>query len=91
MIVDPFGVTADRLAPYQVGFNPMALLGTDSPSLIVDAGLIADALVVGSPQADPYWDESARNLIEGLILHVATYPAYEERRKLVISRLVTVS
>ena len=43
----------------------MALLGADSPSLIVDAGLIADALVVGSPQADPYWDESARNLIEG--------------------------
>jgi type IV secretion system protein VirD4 len=54
VIVDPFGVTADRLAPYQVGFNPMALLGADCPSLIVDAGLIAYALVVGSPQADPY-------------------------------------
>lgn len=85
-IVDPFGVTAERLAEYRVGFNPMTLLKPDSPSLIVDAGLIADALVVGSPQADPHWDESARNLIEGLILHVATYPAYDGMRNLVTVR-----
>jgi type IV secretion system protein VirD4 len=92
-IVDPFGVTAERLAEYRVGFNPMAILTFDpddrektSPSLIVDAGLIADALVVGSPQADPHWDESARNLIEGLILHVATYPAYDGQHNLVSVR-----
>ena len=86
VIVDPFGVAAARLAAYRVGFNPMALLKPDSPTLIADAGLIADALVVGSPQADPHWDESARNLIEGLILHIATYPAYEWRRNLVTVR-----
>ena len=86
VIVDPFGVAAARLAAYRVGFNPMALLKPDSPTLIADAGLIADALVVGSPQADPHWDESARNLIEGLILHIATYPAYEGRRNLVTVR-----
>lgn len=85
-IVDPFGVTAGRLQNLRVGFNPLALLDPDSSSLIVDAGLIADALVVGSPQADPHWDESARNLIEGIILHVATYPAYEGRRTLVTVR-----
>lgn len=85
-IVDPFGVTAERLVPYRTGFNPMALLDPDSASLIVDAGLIADALVVGSPQADPHWDESARNLIEGVILHVATYSVYEDRRNLVTVR-----
>jgi type IV secretion system protein VirD4 len=85
-IVDPFGVTADRLKEFRAGFNPMTLLTPDSPSLIVDAGLIADALVVTSPQADPHWDESARNLIEGLILHAATYPAYEGKRDLVAVR-----
>lgn len=85
-IVDPFGVTASRLAPLRAGFNPLALLAPDSPSLIVDAGLIADALVVTSPKADPHWDESARNLIEGVILHVATYPDYEGRRNLVTVR-----
>ena len=85
-IVDPFGVTAGRLQNLRAGFNPLALLDPNSPSLIVDAGLIADALVVGSPQADPHWDESARNLIEGIILHVATYPAYEGQRTLVTVR-----
>ncbi len=85
-IVDPFGVTADRLKEFRVGFNPLALLAIDSPSLVVDAGLVADALVIGSPGADPHWDESARNLIEGIILHVATYPAYEGKRTLVTVR-----
>ncbi len=86
-IVDPFGVSATRLSDLHAGYNPLALLKPDSPSLIVDAGLIADALVVASPNArDPHWDESARNLIEGLILHVATYPAYEGQRHLVTVR-----
>jgi type IV secretion system protein VirD4 len=85
-IVDPFGVTAERLSEFRVGFNPLALLAVDSPSLVVDAGLVADALVIGSPGADPHWDESARNLIEGIILHVATYPAYEGKRTLVTVR-----
>lgn len=85
-IVDPFGVVADRLARFTVGYNPLALLGLYSRTLIVDASLIADALIVTSPQADPHWDESARNLLEGLILHVATYYSYEERRTLVTVR-----
>lgn len=85
-IVDPFGVSAPRLSNFRTGFNPMALLTPDSPSLIADAGLIADALVVGSAHADPHWDESARNLIEGVILHVATYPKYDGVRNLVTVR-----
>jgi type IV secretion system protein VirD4 len=64
----------------------MELLTPESPSLIADAGLVADALVVGSAHADPHWDESARNLIEGIILHVATYPKYEGQRTLVSVR-----
>lgn len=85
-IVDPFGVTADRLSEFRAGFNPLALLRPESPSLIADAGLIADALVVPGNGADPHWDESARNLIEGAILHVATYPKYENQRNLVTVR-----
>lgn len=86
LIVDPFGVTADRLAHARSGFNPMRLLSSDSPTLVPDAGLIADALVVASPHGDPHWDESARNLIEAVILHVATYEAYEDKRSLVTVR-----
>ncbi len=85
-IVDPFGISAARLAAHKVGFNPMEMLRRDSRTLIPDAGLIADALVISSANADPHWDESARNLIEGIILHVATYPAHEGGRNLVTVR-----
>jgi type IV secretion system protein VirD4 len=87
-VVDPFGRTADHLAQLRVRFNPMAMLAPGSPSLVVDAGLIADAIVVSekSGSSDPHWDDSARNLIEGVILHVATWPDYEGRRTLVTVR-----
>jgi type IV secretion system protein VirD4 len=61
----------------------MSILTPDSPTLIEDAGLIADAIVVpADAQKDPHWDESARNIIEGVILHVATCPLYEGWRNL---------
>lgn len=88
-IVDPFGVTAKRSQALRVGFNPMTLLeqrsatGGVEPSdrLIEDAGLIADALVPGEGH-DPHWDDSARTLIEGLLIHVTTWSGYAGRRNL---------
>jgi type IV secretion system protein VirD4 len=85
-VLDPFGVTAERLRPLRTGFNPMAGLSINSKSLVVDAGLIADALVTTGEGKDPHWDDSARNFIEGLVLHVATDPRYLQRRSLVSVR-----
>ncbi|MEQ9642046.1 MAG: type IV secretory system conjugative DNA transfer family protein [Alphaproteobacteria bacterium] len=86
-IVDPFEICAQRLAPLRAGFNPMSLLEADSPTLVVDAGLIADAIVMRSEnERDPHWDESARTFIEGLILHVATWEGHAGRRSLVTVR-----
>jgi len=87
-IIDPFEICAQRLAPLRAGFNPMALLEAGSPTLVVDAGLIADALVVADSGAnkDPHWDDSARNFIEGIILHVATWEGHADRRTLVTVR-----
>ncbi len=84
-LVDPFGITATRLADLRTGFNPMGLLRWGSDSLIEDAALIADALVPGEKR-DPHWDDSARILIEGLLLHVATGEEYEGRRNLATVR-----
>ena len=84
-VLDPFNACADHVAPFRKRYNPLAVLTLDSDSIIEDAGMIADALVVAAGK-DPHWDDSARNLIEGLILHVATDPAYEGRRDLVTVR-----
>lgn len=71
-VLDPFEITAEHCAPYRKRFNPLSILGLDSPTLVEDSGLIADALVVSSNAKDPHWDDSARAFIEGLLLHVVT-------------------
>ena len=71
-ILDPFEITADHCSPYRKRFNPLTMLGLESPTLVEDAGLISDALVVVSNARDPHWDDSARAVIEGLLLHVVT-------------------
>jgi len=89
-VLDPFGVTAGYAATRRAAFNPMTLLrygnrrnGRGSATMVEDGGLIADALVVREPGAgDPHWDDSARNFIEGVTLHVATSPKYWRRRYL---------
>lgn len=83
-VLDPFSVAGRVAEDHGGAFNPLTILTTDSPSLIEDAGLIADALVIPAPGAkDPHWDESAKQFLEGVILHVATAARYEGLRDLV--------
>lgn len=84
-ILDPFEIVPDRLAALRANFNPMSILKAGSKTIIEDAGLIADALVIAAGK-DPHWDETAKNFIEGIMLHVATDPAYDGRRDLVTVR-----
>jgi type IV secretion system protein VirD4 len=87
IVLDPFNRAADRLARYRKAYNPLAVLTLDNPTIIEDAGLIADGLVITDPgNKEPHWDESAKNFIEGLSLHVATDPLYEGDRTLVTVR-----
>jgi len=86
-VLDPFNYTSDRITEYGASYNPMSILTLDNPTIIEDASLIADAFVIQAANAkDPHWDESAKNFIEGIILHVATAPRYEGRRNLVTVR-----
>ena len=80
-----FDRAAPWVEPYKASYNPLSILKPDSPTLVEDSGLISDALVIAGGN-DPHWDDSARNLIEGIVLHVATYPGYEGRRNLVTVR-----
>ena len=84
-IVDPFGVSGSDAEEFRCGFNPLDILTPESPTLVVDCSLIADALIV-SDGNDPHWDESARSLVETLLLHVVLSPGYEDRRNLVTVR-----
>lgn len=86
-VPDPFKIAKGYAATKRARFNFMAMLKPGSPTIIEDAGLIADGIVLPAEGGkDPHWDESARNIIEGLILHVATLEAYEEKRNLATVR-----
>lgn len=86
-VLDPFHYASDRIAKYRASYNPLSILKIDSPTLIEDAGLIADAIVVQPPnQKDAHWDESGKAFIEGVTLLVVTHPRYEGRRNLVTVR-----
>ncbi len=58
----------------------------DKDETVDEAGRVADAIVVIHETNDPFWDESARSMVKGLILHVLTAPEYEGRRNLITMR-----
>lgn len=83
-VLDPFGTAKDLAGRHAGGFNPLSILTDDSLTLIEDAGLISDALVPSrADDKDPHWDESAKQFLEGVILHVATYYKHVGQRNLV--------
>ncbi len=67
-------------------FNPLDALDPANEETIDEAGRIADAVVVIHESNDPFWDESARAMVKGLILHILTAPEYEGRRNLITVR-----
>jgi len=71
-VLDPFGVSGVPTA----AFNPLDALHRESLDLAEDAALVADALVYDPPGqvGDAHWNEEAKALIGGLILHVVTDP-----------------
>ena len=71
-------------------FNPLDALDQANEETVDEAGRIADAVVVIHESNDPFWDESARAMVKGLILHVLTAPEYKGRRNLItVRKLIT--
>lgn len=90
VVLDPFGRAKGGAEEFRGAYNPLSRLDPESPTIIEDAGLVADGVVVANPEAkDPHWDESAHNFIEGLILHVVSSPLYQGGRTLnTVKRLI---
>lgn len=86
-VLDPFGIAGKKVSAWRASYNPLDVLERGSPTFLEDAALIAESIVVQpSDQKDPHWDESARDFIEGVIVHVATAQQHAPRRNLVTVR-----
>ena len=86
--LDPFGVSGQPVARY----NPLDRLDPASIDLAEDAGTLADALVHDAPgqSGEAHWNEEAKALIAGLILHVVTTEPADRRTLSVLRELLTL-
>lgn len=71
--IDPFGVTKGWPGAGAVqGCNWLDGIDLASPECVSEATALADLLVVTEGEADPYWNNAARDLLKGLILWAAS-------------------
>lgn len=83
-LLDPFGVSGKSTQKYRVSFNPLNELNPhDKKTFVSKCSLIADSLVVVGDFKEKHWDQTAMQMLRGLIAHVRTYPRYEGVRDLV--------
>jgi type IV secretion system protein VirD4 len=80
-IVDPWGI-AQMEGIQSSTFNPIDWLDVRDPDCAENAMLLASAIVVEGNSKDPFWDEEAKALLHGLIMHVATDPEEDGQRHL---------
>lgn len=80
-VLDPFNAaTVDDC--YRSSFNPLADLDPDSEETLEEAHRIANAIVVIKDDAkEPIWDESARTMVRGLILHVLSADEFDDHER----------
>ena len=82
-ILDGFKTSGPACASLRTSFNPLqGIDASDVASLVEQAALISDALIVPSGR-DTHWDETARQFLEGVIMHVVTHPDITRPRTLV--------
>jgi type IV secretion system protein VirD4 len=87
-VLDPFGISGSISAAY----NPLDAIDVLSPDAAEDATTLADALVSDPPGAsEPHWNEEAKALLTGLILHVAASEEPYRRTLATVRELVTLA
>ncbi len=85
LLIDPFGIAG---MPAQ-SLNWLDTLDPDHPDVVSRAAGLADMLVVAEgAETDSHWNDTARELLRGLLVHVAGLPA-ERRSMAELRRIVT--
>jgi type IV secretion system protein VirD4 len=84
---DPFTVVGGSAA-----YNPLDLVDRTSPDAVDDARMLADMLVLpeGREGDQAFWNEEARAVLAGLILHVAASAPAELRTLTHVRTLLTL-
>ena len=87
-VLDPFGITGRSSA----ACNPLDRIDVDGPDAAEDAARLADALVTDPPHqvAEAHWNEEAKALLTGLMLHIAAAETPARRNLATLRALITL-
>jgi len=86
-LIDPFGITGTR----GHSMNWLDALNPNDPDVVGLAASLADMLVVSTgAEADPHWNDTAKEFLRGLLIYVAGMPE-EQRTMSYLRRVVTSS
>lgn len=85
-VIDPFGITSG----IKESVNILDRLDVTSPDCVAESAVLAESLVVSEKGGDGnHFDESARTLLQGLMLHVSGLPDESRRNLAELRRLIT--
>ncbi|OSZ69563.1 hypothetical protein CAP40_01520 [Sphingomonas sp. IBVSS2] len=88
-VVDPHGA-ANVPDALRVSFNPLDLIDAEDDEAIDLAAAIGDAVTIGSGDGkDVHWNESARQVFEGVLLYVALTETNSRRSLVRVRQLLT--
>ncbi len=94
MAFDPFGVV-EKEKDAQRSYNPLALIDTERDDALDDAALLAEMLVLTEGRGalygyEAFWNDEARALLTGLILHAAASKDPTKRTLIHVRELLTL-
>lgn len=85
-LIDPFKLTGDT----SHSFNPLDRLDVTNPDVVGDSSAIADMIVMTSQQEKGnHWNDSAKDLLRGLMVYVVSLDDPERRNLGEVRRLLT--
>jgi hypothetical protein len=67
-------------------FNPLSILKVGSNDFIEQLAYLADALILTQSAKEPFWDDSARELVSGIMAYVVENPAFSAHASLMLVR-----
>lgn len=86
-LLDPFGVTGGRKSR----FNWLDFIDLKSPDCVSQAAALADLLVIPDGRGESnHFDDSAKNLLQGLILLAASEPDKSQRNMNLVRQMITL-
>jgi type IV secretion system protein VirD4 len=91
-ILNPFNILKDEFTEIGItefhGFNPLAFFNKEDDNFVADVSALSEALIITDGN-DPYWSDSARDLISCLIMYVCINEKEKNRHLPKVRELLT--